>query len=55
MFSKLIIERKMNMKIAVASEGKMVTEHLGHCEGFAIFETEDNQIKIKEFYSESRT
>ena len=35
------------MKIAVASEGKMVTEHLGHCEGFAIFETEDNQIKIK--------
>ena len=37
------------MKIAVASEGKMVTEHFGHCEGFAIFETENNQIKGKEF------
>lgn len=32
------------MKIAVASEGKMVTEHFGHCEGFTIFETENNQI-----------
>lgn len=30
------------MKIAVASEGKMVTEHFGHCEGFAIFEIENN-------------
>jgi predicted Fe-Mo cluster-binding NifX family protein len=37
------------MKIAVASEGKMVTEHFGHCEGFAIFETENDQIKNKEF------
>lgn len=37
------------MKIAVASEGKMVTEHFGHCEGFAIFETENNQIKSKVF------
>lgn len=37
------------MKIAVASEGKMVTEHFGHCEGFAIFVAEDNQIKSKEF------
>jgi len=37
------------MKIAVASEGKMVTEHFGHCEGFAIFEAENNQIKGKEF------
>ncbi|XCH80341.1 MAG: iron-sulfur cluster carrier protein MrpORP [Candidatus Dehalobacter alkaniphilus] len=32
------------MKIAVASEGKMVTEHFGHCEGFIIFETENEQI-----------
>lgn len=32
------------MKIAVASEGKMVTEHFGHCEGFLIFETENGKI-----------
>ena len=32
------------MKIAVASENKMVTEHFGHCESFSIFEVENNQI-----------
>jgi predicted Fe-Mo cluster-binding NifX family protein len=32
------------MKIAVASEGKMVTGHFGHCENFNIFEVENNQI-----------
>ena len=32
------------LKIAVASENKMVTEHFGHCEGFMIFDTENNQI-----------
>lgn len=32
------------MKIAVASEGKMVTEHFGHCEGFIIFDTEGQRI-----------
>ena len=37
------------MKIAVASEGKLVTEHFGHCEGFAIFETKNNQIESKDF------
>jgi len=37
------------MKIAVASEGKRVTEHFGHCEGFTIFETENKQIKGKQF------
>ncbi len=37
------------MKIAVASEGKMVTEHFGHCEGFTLFEVQDNQISRKEF------
>ena len=37
------------MKIAVASEGKMVTGHFGHCEGFAIFETENKQITSSEF------
>lgn len=32
------------MKIAVASENEMVTEHFGHCENFNIFEVENNQI-----------
>ncbi len=32
------------MKIAVASEGKMVTGHFGHCENFNIFDVEDNKI-----------
>ncbi len=32
------------MKIAVASEGNMVTEHFGHCEGFTIFEAENGRI-----------
>lgn len=36
------------MKIAVASEGKMVTEHFGHCEGFIIFEAENGQITRSE-------
>ncbi len=37
------------MKIAVASEGRMVTEHFGHCEGFALFEIENDQIKSRQF------
>jgi len=37
------------MKIAVASEGRMVTEHFGHCEGFTIFETKNSQIINREF------
>lgn len=32
------------IKIAVASEGKEVTEHFGHCVNFNIFEAENNQI-----------
>ncbi|MFZ3131830.1 MAG: iron-sulfur cluster carrier protein MrpORP [Desulfosporosinus sp.] len=32
------------MKIAVASENEMVTEHFGHCVNFNIFEAEDDQI-----------
>lgn len=32
------------MKIAVASENGMVTEHFGHCEEFMIFDTENNKI-----------
>lgn len=37
------------MRIAVASEGKMVTEHFGHCEGFNIFDTENGKIVKSEF------
>lgn len=37
------------MKISVASEGKRVTEHFGHCEGFAIFTVENGKITGKEF------
>lgn len=32
------------MKIAVASEKGMVTEHFGYCEGFNVFEVENNKI-----------
>ncbi len=32
------------MKIAVASENEMVTEHFGHCVNFNIFEAENNKI-----------
>lgn len=32
------------MKIAVASEGKLVTGHFGHCEVFNVFETEEGKI-----------
>ena len=32
------------MKIAVASEGKTVTGHFGHCENFNVFETKDKEI-----------
>lgn len=32
------------MKIAVASENEMVTEHFGYCKSFNIFEAESNQI-----------
>ncbi|MGI6248737.1 MAG: NifB/NifX family molybdenum-iron cluster-binding protein [Acutalibacteraceae bacterium] len=32
------------MKIAIASEGKTVTGHFGHCESFNIFEAEDGKV-----------
>jgi predicted Fe-Mo cluster-binding NifX family protein len=32
------------MKIAVASEKDMVTEHFGHCENFNIYVVEDKKI-----------
>ena len=32
------------IKIAVASENEMVTEHFGHCVNFNVFEVENDQI-----------
>ncbi|MDD2431189.1 MAG: NifB/NifX family molybdenum-iron cluster-binding protein [Firmicutes bacterium] len=32
------------IKIAVASEKEMVTEHFGHCENFNIYEADKNEI-----------
>lgn len=37
------------MKIAIASDGPMVTEHFGHCEGFAIYETNGTDATMKGF------
>ncbi len=37
------------MKIAVASEGKIVAEHFGHCEGFHIFDVVDGRISSQTF------
>ncbi|HPG92328.1 MAG TPA: NifB/NifX family molybdenum-iron cluster-binding protein [Clostridia bacterium] len=38
------------MKIAVACEGKMVTEHFGHCENFMVYESVDNKIIEEKSY-----
>jgi predicted Fe-Mo cluster-binding NifX family protein len=35
------------MKIAVACEGNMVTEHFGHCESFIIYDTAEGAITEK--------
>jgi len=32
------------LKIAVASDNGMATDHFGHCKEFMIFDTENNQI-----------
>lgn len=37
------------MRIAVASEGKNVSGHFGHCEGFTMYELEGNKIVQKSF------
>ncbi len=37
------------MKIAIASEGKYVSGHFGHCEGFATYEVDENKVLKKEF------
>lgn len=33
------------MKIALASEGKLVSGHFGHCEGFTIYEVSDGKVQ----------
>lgn len=37
------------MKIAVASDGKNVSGHFGHCEGFTIYNVENDKELKKEF------
>lgn len=39
------------MKIAVASDNGMVTQHFGHCESFIAFEVENNKIVKSESIS----
>ena len=37
------------MKIAVASENNQASAHFGHCEGFTIYEVEEEKIVNKSF------
>lgn len=37
------------MKLAVASNGNICSEHFGHCEGFHIYEIKNNNIINKTF------
>jgi predicted Fe-Mo cluster-binding NifX family protein len=37
------------MKISVASDGPMVAEHFGHCEGFTVYTVEGKNVEKKEF------
>lgn len=37
------------MKISVASDGPMVSEHFGHCEGFTVYTVEGKKVEKKEF------
>ena len=39
----------MNIKIAVPTQGNQVCAHFGHCEKFAVYEIENNEI-LKEEY-----
>lgn len=38
------------MKIAVASEGRNVSEHFGHCEGFELFTVENGKVAGRQYY-----
>lgn len=37
------------MKIAVASDGTMVSGHFGHCEGFTLYDADNAEVKNKTF------
>ena len=37
------------MNIAVASDGKFVSGHFGHCEGFTMYDVENVEVKNKVF------
>ncbi len=41
-------EEKQTMKIAVAAEGRSVTEHFGHCASFLIYDVENGKITNEE-------
>ena len=45
---EILIKTEDDMKIAVASEKDMVTEHFGHCENFNIFTVEKDKITNRE-------
>lgn len=35
------------MKIAIATDGNVVSGHFGHCEGFTIYDLKDDKIESK--------
>lgn len=37
------------MKIAIATEGKSVSQHFGHCEGYTIYEVKDDKVINNKF------
>lgn len=37
------------MKIAVASDGNMVSGHFGHCEGFTMYDVDNADLRNKQF------
>ena len=37
------------MKIAIASEGKNVSGHFGHCEGFTMYEVKEDKVLNSQF------
>lgn len=38
------------MKVAITTDGKSVSEHFGHCEGFTIYEVENNKVSSSQFH-----
>lgn len=37
------------MKIGIASDGNYVSGHFGHCEGFTVYDVENNKVLLKAF------